>query len=83
MGGGLDKNTDLISCNPLEYSAACLYASGLPLIAIGAHAQSKNQPNGLSVIDSVSYILVMLLIAGAVLVAYSINAISCVRCYAQ
>lgn len=63
----LDKNTGLISLNPLEYSAACLYAAGLPLIAIGAHAQSKNQPNRLAVIDSVSYILALLLIAIAVI----------------
>ncbi|MFV9616861.1 MAG: hypothetical protein ACNYZG_12955, partial [Gammaproteobacteria bacterium] len=61
--GEIDKNTGLISLNPLEYSAACLYAAGLPLIAIGAHAQSKNQPNRLAFIDTVSYILALLLIA--------------------
>lgn len=64
--GELDKNTGLISRNPLRYSAASLHAASLPLLAIGGHARRQNQPNRLPLLDSISYIVVMLLIAGAV-----------------
>ncbi len=41
--GGLDKNPALVSANPLAYLGACLQVAGLPLVAAGAHLQSKNR----------------------------------------
>lgn len=41
--GELDKNTELVSANPLYYIAACLQIVGLPIVAIAGHPQSKYQ----------------------------------------
>ena len=45
--GGLDKNPALISTNPLNYLGAWLQVAGLPLMAIGTHVHSSNQPRPL------------------------------------
>ncbi|HKR62030.1 MAG TPA: hypothetical protein VJS64_20245 [Pyrinomonadaceae bacterium] len=38
----LDKNTGLVSANPLAYIGSCLQLVGLPLDALGGHLQTKN-----------------------------------------
>lgn len=62
-----DKNLGLISSNPLEYSGTCLQAAAIPLLAIGGHARKEQQPNGLSALDSVTYIFAMIVFVAAVI----------------
>ncbi len=57
----------MISSSPLEYSAACLHAVSLPIIAIGGHVRKQNQPHGLPFLDSVLNIPAVFLMAGAAL----------------
>ena len=37
----LDKNTGLVSANPLAYIGSCLQLIGLPIEALGGHVQTK------------------------------------------
>ena len=38
----LDKNTGLVSANPLAYIGSCLQLVGLPIEALGGHVQTKH-----------------------------------------
>ena len=37
----LDKNTGLVSANPLAYIGSCMQLAGLPIEALGGHVQTK------------------------------------------
>jgi hypothetical protein len=60
--GGLDKNPALISTNPLNYLGAWLQVAGLPLMAIGTHVHSSNQPKSLGFEIPLALILMIALL---------------------
>ncbi len=65
--GNLDRNVGLISVNPLDYAGSCMQVAGLPIFALGGHLQTKNQPNALSVWDSVIILPVTLVVTVSVI----------------
>ncbi|MBA3595912.1 MAG: hypothetical protein H0W40_00790 [Methylibium sp.] len=44
--GRLDRQTGLVSAQPLEYLGACLQLIGLPIYVLGSHFRSEHQPGG-------------------------------------
>ena len=65
--GKLDNNTGLVSAVPLDYIGACLQAAGLPLYVFGGTLQSRPQRQGISLVNFLFGVPLILLIAIAVI----------------
>jgi hypothetical protein len=65
--GGLDKNTGLVSANPLDYVGGCFQVIGLPIYVFGGHIKSENQPRPLPVWESLLVLPLILVFVVAAL----------------
>jgi hypothetical protein len=63
----LDKNTDLVSSDPLKYIGSCFWLVGLPINAFGGHLKAKNyhRVNPWDVIVAMPLIIMFVLAAFA------------------